>query len=314
MFLSWVLIQRTAFKEFMKKYILLISLIFSSVINANLNIVTTTPDLAWLVKKLGADKVDVSSLLEGNEDPHYVDAMPHWISKVSNADMFCFVGMDLEVGWAPKILSKSGNAKVQPGGKGHCNAGASVKALEVPTGKVDRSMGDVHAGGNPHYHLGPTYFLQSAESILSVLINLDSKNTEYYLKNFDILTNEIKLLKSKVNSILKVKKNLILMSYHREFSYFFKDFGLTSVGEIEETPGVPPSAGRIARVSISAKKLNISLVLATTTNPKKLLNKFNEISKVPIAIVPLSILKSDKLGGYNHLILSLANAVIEKVR
>ena len=125
--------------------------------------------------RFGREKVQVVSLLEGNEDPHYVDAMPNWISKVSNADVFCFVGMDLEIGWAlPKVLSKSGNAKVQSGGKGHCNAGASVKALEVPYGKIDRSMGDVHSGGNPHYHLGPTYYLQAADGIFSVLMEVDS--------------------------------------------------------------------------------------------------------------------------------------------
>jgi zinc/manganese transport system substrate-binding protein len=296
----------------MKKLILIFAIFISNITFAKLKVVTTTPDIAWLVNKIGADKVETFSLLEGNEDPHYVDAMPHWISKVSNADVFCFVGMDLEVGWAPKILSKSGNAKVQPGGKGYCNAGSSVKALEVPTGNVDRSMGDVHAGGNPHYHLGPSYFLQSADSILSVLIEVDSKNTEYYLKNLDLLTLEIKKLKAEVESILKTKQNLKIMSYHREFSYFFKDFGLTSIGEIEETPGVPPSAGRIARVSISAKRDKVNLVLATTTNPKKLLNKFNEISKVPVAIVPLSILKSQKKSNYENLIISLAKKIVEK--
>jgi zinc/manganese transport system substrate-binding protein len=298
----------------MKKYFILLILIFSTMAQAKLKVVTTTPDIAWLVKRIGETKVEVTSLLEGNEDPHYVDAMPHWISKVSNADVFCYVGMDLEVGWAPKILSKSGNAKVQPGGKGHCNAGSSVKALEVPTGSVDRSMGDVHSGGNPHYHLGPTYFLQAADSVLSVLIEVDSKNAEFYLKNLEKLSAEMNTLKKKVSSILKGKSSLKIMSYHREFSYFFKDFNLSSVGEIEETPGVPPSAGRIARVGLSAKREKVNLALATTTNPKKLLNKFNEISKVPVAIVPLSILKSGEPSNYNDLIITLAKAVAEKAK
>ena len=237
--------------------------------------------------------------------------MPHWISKVSKADIFCYVGMDLEVGWAPKILARSGNSNVQLGGNGHCNAGSSVSALEIPKGKVNRSMGDVHAGGNPHYHLGPSYFLQAAHTVFSVLTQVDSKNTQYYLKNLELLESEIKTIKEKVKKILEGKSNIKILSYHKEFSYFFKDFNLQPIGEIEETPGVPPSAGRIARVSLNARKLKINLALATTTNPKKLLNKFNEISGVPIAVVPLSIQKSRGPSNYEQLLLNLANKIVE---
>jgi zinc/manganese transport system substrate-binding protein len=281
---------------------------------AKIKVVTTTPDLAWLVSEIGKDKVEVFSLLKGNEDPHYVDAMPNWISKVSNADVFCFVGMELEIGWAPKVLSKSGNAKVQPGGKGHCNAGSSVKALEVPHGHVDRSMGDVHPGGNPHYHLGPTYFLQAADGIFAVLMEVDSSSTEYFLNNLTALTARVKAIKKKVATILKPKKGAKIISYHKEFSYFFKDFGLTGTGEIEETPGVPPSAGRIARVGLSAKRDKINLALGTTTNPEKLMKKFNEISGVPVAVIPLSIRKSGKPSNYEELLVNMAKTIVEKAK
>jgi len=298
----------------MKKYFFIFIVLFSSLSLGKIKIITSTPDLAWLVKEIGKDRVEVDSLLEGNEDPHYVDAMPNWIAKVSNADVFCYVGMELEIGWAPKVLSKSANSKIQTGGKGHCNAGKSVKALEVHSGKVDRSMGDVHAGGNPHYHLGPTYLLQSAEGILSVLIEVDSKGTETYLKNLEALTKKIEKIKKKVALVLKAKKDIRIISYHREFSYFFKDFNLISAGEIEETPGVPPSAGRIARVGLSAKRGKVDLALATTTNPEKLLRKFKEISKVPYAIVPMSILKSGSPKNYEELLLNLAKSIVEATR
>jgi zinc/manganese transport system substrate-binding protein len=295
------------------KTLLIIGLLSLSILaEAKIKVVTTTPDLAWLVKELGKDKVEVTSLLNGTEDPHYVDAMPHWISKVSNADVFCFVGMDLEVGWAPKILSRSANAKVQSGGKGHCNAGKTVAALDIPTGNIDRSMGDIHGGGNPHYHLGPTYFLQAADSVFSSLVDVDSKNTEAYVKNLEALTIKINAVKKKVGLLLKGKSHLKIISYHKEFSYFFKDFNLSGLSEIEETPGVPPSAGRIARVALNAKKQKIDLAIATNSNPKKILNKFFEISKVPVAIVALSLREIDNKDSYEKLIVSLAKAILEK--
>jgi len=296
----------------MKIIFLIAFLSISSFAEAKIKIVTTTPDLAWLVREIGKDKVEVTSLLNGSEDPHYVDAMPHWISKVSNADAFCFVGMDLEVGWAPRILSRSGNAKVQPGGKGYCNAGKTVKALDIPKGNVDRSMGDIHGEGNPHYHLGPSFFLQAADSVFSTLIEVDSKNLEFYSNSFEALSKKINGIKNKVSNLLNGKSNLKIMSYHKEFSYFFKDFGLTGGNSIEETPGVPPSAGRIARVSLEAKRKKIDIVLATTTNPKKVLDKFNEISGVPVAIVPLSLRLDGSPKNYEELLVSLANKIIEK--
>ena len=129
----------------------------------------------------------MESLLEGTEDPHYVDAMPHWIVKAAKADVFCMVGLELETGWVPKVLSRSGNAKIQSGAPGHCDASKKVKALEIPVGKIDRSMGDIHPGGNPHYNLGPSFFSQAAESIVDVLINVDAPGAETYMKNLATL-------------------------------------------------------------------------------------------------------------------------------
>ncbi len=298
----------------MKHILVLIFLSFSFLAQAKIKVVTTTPDLAWLVNQIGTNKVEVISLLNGTEDPHYVDAMPNWISKVSNADVFCFVGMDLEVGWAPKVLSRSGNAKVQPGGKGHCNGGKTVKALDIPKGKIDRSMGDMHGEGNPHYHLGPTFYLQAAESIFSTLIEVDTKNVEFYSANLDKLKVKISKIKDKVAALLKSKSGIRIMSYHKEFSYFFKDFNLVSASSIEETPGVPPSAGRIARVGLQAKRDKIDLVLGTTANPKNILDKFNEISGVPVAIVPLSIKLTGSPSNYEELLVNLANLILENAR
>ena len=138
----------------------IILILISSISHAKVNVITTTTDLQWLTKQIGGDKVKVESLLNGTEDPHYLDAMPHFISKVANADMFCLIGLDLEVGWAPKILSRSGNKKVQPGGKGYCETGKTIKALNIPTGRIDRSQGDIHPQGNPHYHLGRMLFFK----------------------------------------------------------------------------------------------------------------------------------------------------------
>jgi zinc/manganese transport system substrate-binding protein len=295
------------------KYLIFL-LVFSTTAFAKLKVVTTTPDLAWLVREIGGQKVMVESLLDGHEDPHYVDAMPHFILKVSKADMFCLVGLDLEIGWVPKVLSKSGNAKVQSGGKGYCETGKTVKAVEVPQGKIDRSMGDIHPSGNPHYHLGPNSYLEGGNTVLNTLIELDASNTAFYVENFSKLEKKIKDIKKKVKKVIGPLEGKKLIQYHKEFSYFFKDYGIDVVGEIEEVPGVPPSAGRLAKVSISAKRNKVNLAIATETNPKKILGKFEEISGVPVLIVPHSLKKEGFPKDYEELQINMAKAIMEKLK
>ena len=195
-----------------------------------IQVVTTTPDIEWLVKKVGGQLVDVSSLLDGSEDPHFVDAMPHFVSKVAKADVFCFVGLELEVAWAPKVLRKSGNAVVQKGGKGHCDAGSGVEAIEIPTGKIDRSMGDVHSSGNPHYHLSPTSFFQAAQIVAVSLTATSPDYASTFQKNLASLETELKEIKNRVSARLTSKQKLRIMQYHKEFSYFITEFKLNSEG------------------------------------------------------------------------------------
>jgi len=295
----------------MKYILVLILILVSSTLHAKLKVVTTSPDLSWLVKQVGGDRVKVDSLLDGSEDPHFVDAMPNWIAKASKADVFCLVGLELEVGWAPKILQRSSNKNIQVGNKGYCNVGKFVTALEIPKEKIDRSMGDVHSSGNPHYHLSPEQFKNAAKGVFEILVNNDAKGFSVYKKNLDATIKTINSIKQKVATILKSKENLKLMSYHKEFSYFIDDFNLNYYADIEEVPGVPPSAGRIARIALEAKSQNVDLVLGANSNPKKILEKFREISGVSYKQIPISIRKKGKPSNYEELLVGVAKAIVE---
>ena len=141
----------------MKRLILYLCLSITVVLHATkpITVVTTIPDLGWMVKEIGQHDVVVQSFLTGSEDPHYVDAVPKFVLWASRADMIVSAGLDLEVGWLPKVLEQSANAKVQPGGIGYCEVGNYVTVLEKPTTLTNRSMGDIHPRGNPHFYLSP---------------------------------------------------------------------------------------------------------------------------------------------------------------
>ncbi len=278
-------------------------------------VITSLTDLAWATREIGGSLVEVKSLLKGPENPHYVDAVPEFIRLASNAKVACMVGLDLEVGWMPKVLERSGNAQIQPGGKGYCETGKYITVLEKPAGGVDRSMGDVHPSGNPHFWLSPKHLGQASRGILEVLINVDPANAAKYKAGYEALLKKLSAIEEKSRARLQPlvanHKGPILLEYHKEFAYFLETYGLISQGSIEEKPGISPSAGRLAEVALGAKNSGVRFVLAADTAPKKTLERFAELSGLPIVQVPMSL--NSKVTSYEEFQDLIVSSIIQKV-
>ncbi len=278
---------------------------------AKINVVTTTTDIAWLAGQVGGEHVEVKSLLNGTENPHFVEALPSFIHKVASADVFCVVGLELEAAWANKVLKRAGNKKVQSGNDGYCDASHSVEVLDKQEVALDRSHGDVHSAGNPHYHLGPSYMAMAAKEILSVLSKADSKNSKAFEENYNTLVKNLKDLRNREIKSLAQVKDLNFMEYHKEFTYFFKDYELNNLDSVEEISGVPPSAARIIKVVNEIKNKKIKFILATDSAPRKVLNKIVEMTGVKIIISPLSIIDYKSSNAYNALQDNLIKQILE---
>lgn len=279
------------------KLIFWLSLFLPLSVEAAIKVVTSSTDLAWAAEQVGGDKVEVKSLLRGRENAHFVDAVPEFIRLSADAQVVCIVGLDLEVGWMPKVLARSGNAAVQPGGKGYCDTGKMVEVLEKPTGPVDRSMGDVHPAGNPHYWTSPEHLAQASRAIRDTLIAVDATNMKIYTANQKSLEERLKKFaaanKAKFAPIVKNAKGPLVMEYHKEFTYFLAAYGIPSFGSLEEKPGVPPSAARIAETSLGAKAAGVKLLLAAQGSPAKTLQRFTELSGIPTLVEPVSLQAAD---------------------
>lgn len=284
--------------------------IFPLNVFARLNVVTTTPEIAWLVKEIGKEEVDVTSLLTGNEDPHFVEALPSFVAKLTRADIFCQVGLELEVAWAPKIVQMSANKKISKDALGHCEIGPSLQVLDVPKGKINRSMGDVHVGGNPHFHLSPKSMIEAAAGIEIVLAaNLPEKSNEFAANTKAL---EIKLLKLEEEIKQKIPKNLSLYQYHKDFTYYFHTFGITQAGTIESVPGVPPSAREIATAAINAKKNAIPLALASLQASSEVLKKFEVISSS--RTVKVAAMMTSEQNDYIEFMRQLTNKILTSLK
>lgn len=310
---------------------------------AKLKIITTTTNLAWLVKEIAGDHADVEALLNGTEDPHYIDAKPSFILKVANADVVCSVGLSLEVGWLPKVLMKSGNRNVQKGGAGYCVLGEAVSSMEVPTGVVDRSQGDVHPEGNPHFSISPLRMLEAADAAYKVLVKIDTTNQQVYQARLISAKKKLKSIQQQGREKLagagiltadhgrvsesgakgtkgakKTKKpeattgrTLKTMQYHKEFTYFLHDYGIRSVGTLEAIPGSPPSAGQLAKAAQLAKAENVTMVLATTYNNRNITQRFSTLTGIPTVTVPLHLRPSAGLADYEKLQFLLLDTIVK---
>src|SRR5512143_2774781 len=147
---------------------------------AAVKVVTTTEGLASLAREVGGDRVAVTSLSRGIQDPHFVDANPNLAVKLRQADLLVDVGLDLEIGWLPPLVNQSRNPNIQPNGPRRLTAASFVRVRDVPTGPVDRSMGDLHPGGNPHFISDPATVEQVAVGMGAKLAQIDPANAAYY--------------------------------------------------------------------------------------------------------------------------------------
>lgn len=252
---------------------------------AQAQVVTSITDFEWLGTRLvESTPIKVQALLDGTENPHFVDASPGFVTKVASAKILAYVGLDLEVGWLPKVVQRAGNSEVKKGAKGACDLSEAITPLEVHSGPVDRSMGDIHPDGNPHYWLGYREFAMIATRLATCLSAVWPNQKPVFLENLKKLQGEIINEERAVQALVKpvLGANPNILEYHREYSYFLKSFGYQSRATLESKPGVSPSAGRIAEVGTAARREKTLFLLSAPYYPKGVHAKFTEISGVPV--------------------------------
>jgi zinc/manganese transport system substrate-binding protein len=224
---------------------ILISCIFAFGAEAKFKVVTTTADFASIAREIGGDKVEVTSLAKGVQDPHFVDAKPSFIRLLNQADVLIEGGADLEVGWLPPLLESARNGKIQTGAPGRVVASTGVNLLQIPTWQVDRSQGDVHPLGNPHYMLNPENGKIVGEQIASALCRLDAGSCEHYRKNQTTFNQHLDKKIAGWTQKMAPYRATKVITYHDSWPYFAERFGLNVVGHVEPKPGIPPSPGHL---------------------------------------------------------------------
>jgi ABC-type Zn uptake system ZnuABC Zn-binding protein ZnuA len=209
---------------------------------------------------VGGDKIKVESIARGYQDPHFVEAKPSFILKLSSADLLIVVGRDLEIGWLPPLITQSRNAKVQPGADGYLDASQTARILEVPTGAVTRAMGDVHPLGNPHYWLDPNNGRKIAQAIQDKLSKMSPGDAAYFASRFADFDGRLREAEKRWDAAMAPYKGTKIVTYHRSWPNFCERFGLEVVGYVEPKPGIPPSPSHTLELIADMKRQQVKVL------------------------------------------------------
>jgi ABC-type Zn uptake system ZnuABC Zn-binding protein ZnuA len=237
-------------------------------VSAKLNVVATTPDFASIASAIGGNEVSVTTLAKPSEDPHFVDAKPSFIVKLNRADALVEGGADLEVGWLPALLDQARNSKLASGAPGRIACSQGVQLVEVPA-TLDRSKGDIHAAGNPHYLTDPFNAKAVATHIAEAFSQLDPKSAQLYQSNLNKFTTQLEAKLAEWEGLLAPFKEQQVVAYHDSWPYFARRFNLKIDLFLEPKPGIPPTPVHLAEVILRMRTDHIHVVMVEPYQNRK---------------------------------------------
>ncbi|MBW2455662.1 MAG: zinc ABC transporter substrate-binding protein, partial [Deltaproteobacteria bacterium] len=256
----------------MRALITIVSLVLlatlSSVANAAVDVVTTIPDFGAIAKEIGGSHVKVTALVKATQDPHFVDAKPSLMVKLNQADLLLVTGMELEGGWLPALLRGARNGDIRRGGSGYLDCSTLIPPMEVVA--PDRSKGDIHPGGNPHYWTDPRNGLRIAKGLTQRLAKLDPDHAADFAAAYSVFATKLKRKMTMWQTKLAPHKGTKVVVYHQSWVYFLDWAGYQRVGALEPKPGIPPKASHVADLIQKVKGQGVKYTIQESFYPTRL--------------------------------------------
>jgi len=254
-------------------------------LTAKLNIAVSYPYIGALLHEIGGENVKVTVLAKGNWNPHFVVPRPSLISKLRRSDALIMNGAQLEIGWLPPLIRRAANTKVNPNAQSFLNLSHQIDLILKPK-SVDRSLGDVHPDGNPHFHLDPNNILILAQKISDFLVRIDASNQQEYEKNTAVFMKKWKHHLLRWEDVMKPKKGMQVIQFHNNLAYFNAAYGLKNIGTIEPLPGIPPSSRHTLELIKLIKKNKPSCILHDVYHSTKTAQYLVDKTGIKLIIMP----------------------------
>ena len=259
------------------------------VAQGQLKVVTSTTDLYDIAREVGGNKITATHIGEGYQDPHFIEAKPSFVLQLRNADVWAFVGLDLEIGWMPVLLDGARNPKIRQGGSGYLDVSTAVPVLDRPQGNIDRSMGDVHPLGNPHYWLDPENGRRIARLFKARFTQLDPSNAATYDANEKAFEARLNAAEKGWQSELATIKGKPVVAWHTSWRYFAEYTGMNIVAFMEPKPGVPPSPSHLYEVIQTVKRTGAKAIVMEPFYDRKVADLVSKQTGIKVLILPPSV-------------------------
>ena len=266
--------------------------------HAKLNVVATLPDYGAIAEEIGGDMVKVTSLAKGTEDPHFIDARPSFLRILNQADVLLEGGAEMEIGWLPALVNNARNPKILGDAPRHVLMAQGIPLLDVPLAPVDRSMGDVHPAGNPHFAHDPANSRIMAAHLVEVFSKLDAANALLYQANLKKFNERLDQKLAEWARLMEPFRGTKVVTYHKSYEYFAARFGLEIVGQIEPKPGIEPSPTHINALIPRMKEAGAKLVMIEPNRPRKTPQYVADAIGAKLVIVPGMVGGHEKIKDY----------------
>lgn len=256
---------------------------------AQLRVVTSTTDLYDIARAVGGRHITAKHISEGYQDPHFVEAKPSFVLDLRNADVWAFVGLDLEIGWMSLLIDGARNPKIRVGGSGYLDASRVIDVLDVPQGRVDRSQGDVHPLGNPHYWLNPENGKRIAYLFRDRFSELDPAHAADYRANTQAFEAKLAARQADWNAMRAVLRGKAIVAYHTSWRYLAEYTGVDIVGFMEPKPGVPPSPSHLASLIDTIKRTGAKVIIMEPFYDRKTAEFVAARTNARVLVLPSSV-------------------------
>jgi ABC-type metal ion transport system, periplasmic component/surface adhesin len=274
-----------------------------------IRVVTSIETFADLARAVGGGNVQTLSLARGYQDPHFVEAKPSLLIPLSKADLLVYAGLDLEIGWLPPLVQGSRNPRIQPGAKGNLDASTAIEVLDLPAGKVDRSQGDIHPRGNPHYWLPPINALKVAKEIVARLKDLDPGHATDYDANLQKFGAQLKAKAGDWSRKAAALRGLKVVPYHKSWTYVSDWLGLREMGYVELKPGIPPDPKHLAELILRMKAESVRALIIESFYNRGIAGQVADSAGAKLLVLPSDVGATPQIRSYTDLVDAVLDAL-----
>ncbi|HXT96729.1 MAG TPA: metal ABC transporter substrate-binding protein [Polyangia bacterium] len=280
--------------------------------SAKLRVVASIETLADLCREVGGDRIEVTSLSHGYQDPHFVEAKPSLVLSLNRADALVYVGLDLEIGWLPPLVQQSRNPRIQRGAPGNVDASTGIKVEDVPNIPADqlRALGDIHPLGNPHYWIPPKNARGIARVLAQRFAELDTAGTTAYQAGLAAFEHRLDAKEKEWEKTAAPLRGINVVTYHKSWSYVAEWLQMREIGYIEPKPGIPPTGNHTAQLIELMRKSNVKLVIVESFYPSSLAKFVADNGHARLVSAPSDVGATPAIKTYFDLVDAVVRALV----